>query len=59
MRKNSKLILVEGLCGTGKSTLAERLHRYLLEQGISSLFYDEGAKEHPVEPELACVQTRQ
>lgn len=47
MRKNSKLILVEGLCGTGKSTLAERLHRYLIQQGISSRFYDEGAKGHP------------
>ncbi|MDQ8738700.1 hypothetical protein [Paenibacillus sp. LHD-38] len=47
MRKNSKLILVEGLCGTGKSTLAERLHCYLVQQGISSRFYDEGAKGHP------------
>ncbi|AZN38322.1 adenylyl-sulfate kinase [Paenibacillus albus] len=48
MQKNGKLILVEGLCGTGKSTLAERLHRYLQQQGISSHFYDEGAKGHPV-----------
>jgi hypothetical protein len=47
MRKNCKLILVEGLCGTGKSTLAERLHHYLVQQGISSRFYDEGAKGHP------------
>lgn len=47
MRKNSKLILVEGLCGTGKSTLAERFHCYLLHQGIPSLFYEEGAKGHP------------
>lgn len=47
MRRNCKLILVEGLCGTGKSTLAERLHRYLLEQGISSSFFDEGADGHP------------
>jgi hypothetical protein len=39
--------LIEGLCGTGKSTLAERLHRYLLQQGISSSFYDEGAVGHP------------
>ncbi|SEO74387.1 hypothetical protein [Paenibacillus sp. OV219] len=48
MQKKCKLILVEGLCGTGKSTLAERLHRYLLHQGISSYFYDEGAEGHPV-----------
>ncbi|XEC94485.1 hypothetical protein AB6A23_24760 [Paenibacillus tarimensis] len=41
------MILVEGLCGTGKSTLAERLHRYLVQQGISSSFYDEGAEGHP------------
>lgn len=47
MQNNCKLILVEGLCGTGKSTLAERLHCYLLQQGISARFYDEGAKGHP------------
>lgn len=48
MQKNCKLILVEGLCGTGKSTLAERLHRYLVQQGVFSGFYDEGAEGHPV-----------
>ncbi|MFC5407655.1 hypothetical protein [Cohnella soli] len=47
MREGCKLILVEGLCGTGKSTLAERLHRFLVQQGISSSFYDEGAEDHP------------
>lgn len=47
MRSDCKLILVEGLCGTGKSTSAERLQRHLVEQGIPSGFYDEGAKEHP------------
>ncbi|GLX68028.1 hypothetical protein [Paenibacillus glycanilyticus] len=48
MQKDCKLILVEGLCGTGKSTLAERLHHYLIQQGKKSLFYDEGAEGHPV-----------
>ncbi|REE66664.1 hypothetical protein A8990_14932 [Paenibacillus taihuensis] len=48
MRKNCKLILVEGLCGTGKSTLAERLNGYLQKQGEASRFYDEGAAGHPV-----------
>ncbi len=47
MRKDCKLILVEGLCGTGKSTLAERLHQYLVQQGRSSCFFDEGAEGHP------------
>ncbi|NOU66510.1 hypothetical protein GC096_20930 [Paenibacillus sp. LMG 31461] len=47
MRKNCKLILVEGLCGTGKSTLAEKLNGYLVQQGIPSRFYDEGAIGHP------------
>lgn len=47
MRKDCKLILVEGLCGTGKSTLAERLHHYLIQQGRSSRFYEEGAEGHP------------
>lgn len=48
MRRDCKLILVEGLCGTGKSTLAEQLHRHLVRQGISSGFFDEGAEGHPV-----------
>ncbi|MGO4106351.1 hypothetical protein [Paenibacillus sp. YAF4_2] len=47
MRRNCKLILVEGLCGTGKSTLAERLNGYLAKKDISSHFYDEGAVRHP------------
>jgi adenylate kinase family enzyme len=47
MREDCKLILVEGLCGTGKSTLAERLHKYLVQQGRPSCFYDEGAEGHP------------
>ncbi|QHT63640.1 hypothetical protein GXP70_29255 [Paenibacillus lycopersici] len=47
MRKDGRLILVEGLCGTGKSTLAERLQRHLAGQGILSEFYDEGAAGHP------------
>ena len=47
MKKNNKLILIEGLCGTGKSTLAERLHRYLIQQGILASYYDEGAEGHP------------
>ncbi|MDG0791176.1 hypothetical protein OMP38_10055 [Cohnella ginsengisoli] len=41
------MVLVEGLCGTGKSTLAEKLHHYLLQQGMQSCFYDEGAEGHP------------
>ncbi|PWV99721.1 hypothetical protein DFQ01_11395 [Paenibacillus cellulosilyticus] len=48
MAGKHRVILVEGLCGTGKSTLAERLHQYLTLQGISSHFYDEGAPGHPV-----------
>lgn len=47
MSGRSKLILVEGLCGTGKTTLAERLHRDLENRGIPSRFYDEGAGDHP------------
>jgi len=47
MSRDCKLILVEGLCGTGKSTLAERLHHYLVQQGRSSCFYDEGAEGNP------------
>jgi len=42
-----KLILVEGLCGTGKSTLAGRLYRHIAAQGIPARFYDEGAEGHP------------
>lgn len=47
MHRGCKLILVEGLCGTGKSTLAERLHHHLAQREIPSKFYDEGAEQHP------------
>lgn len=47
MPSKCKLILVEGLCGMGKSTLAELLHRNIENQGVPSSFYDEGAYGHP------------
>lgn len=53
MPSNCKLILVEGLCGMGKSTLAERLHRNIENQGVPSSFYDEGAYGHPAS--LNCM----
>ncbi|WP_020616405.1 hypothetical protein [Paenibacillus daejeonensis] len=48
MRTKHRLILIEGLCGTGKTTLAERLNDYLMQQGQRSRLYDEGAEQHPV-----------
>ena len=36
MRMNYKLIFVEGLPGTGKTTLSERIYKLLVSQGISA-----------------------
>lgn len=43
-----KLVLIEGLCGTGKTTLGGRLRDALAAEGIACRFYDEGAADHPV-----------
>jgi hypothetical protein len=43
-----RLILIEGLPGSGKTSLAEFLCSHLLETGISCEWESEQAKDHPV-----------
>jgi thymidylate kinase len=45
---DTKLILIEGLPGSGKSTTAERLAAELREHGKSCRWFHEWAEDHPV-----------
>lgn len=44
-----KLIMVEGLPGSGKSTHAKWIHEMLTEQGVDSQLYLEGNLNHPAD----------
>lgn len=48
---NSKLILVEGLPGFGKTTTAQLIHEILTEMNIKSQLFLEGNLEHPADYE--------
>ena len=48
---NHRLILIEGIPGSGKSTLSARLETWLKDQGIAARLYSEG-DAHPAD--LAC-----
>lgn len=45
----AKLIIVEGLPGSGKSTTAQIIYDILKEKGISTEFYCEGNYNHPAD----------
>lgn len=47
----SKLILVEGLPGSGKSTTARLIHDILIENGVNAELYMEGNLDHPADYE--------
>lgn len=47
--QNTHLIIIEGLPATGKSTLASIIADKLKKEGISVVFADEGAKDHPAD----------
>jgi len=49
--KNSKLILIEGLPGFGKTTTAQLVHEILIEMNIKSQLFLEGNLEHPADYE--------
>ena len=48
VRPASRLILVEGMIGSGKTTTAERLGDWLSGRGEDVRAYDEGAADHPI-----------
>jgi len=52
-----KLVLIDGLPGTGKSTLARSLCEVLREGGLETAWYLEEAGDHPVHP-ASLIQTR-
>lgn len=45
----TKLIIVEGLPGSGKSTTAQMVYDILKEKGINTEFYSEGNYKHPAD----------
>jgi hypothetical protein len=53
----SKLILVEGLPGSGKTTMAGTIHRWLEQNGIGSRLYNEGNLDHPADYEAVAYLT--
>lgn len=54
---NTKLILVEGLPGFGKSTTARLLHELLTEHHIQNDFFSEGDLNHPADFEGVAYYT--
>ncbi len=46
---STKLILVEGLPGSGKTTLAKEINQHLLKAGVPSTVHLEGELSHPVD----------
>ncbi|MBT2692687.1 hypothetical protein [Bacillus sp. ISL-55] len=55
----SKLILVEGLPGSGKSTTARLIHDILIEQGVNAELYMEGNLDHPADYEGVAYFTEE
>jgi len=50
---NSQLVLVEGIPGVGKTTMAKKIKEYLDKQNVQSKLYLEGDFNHPADYE--CV----
>lgn len=56
---NTKLIIFEGIPGSGKTTTSQLLHKYFLEIGIGSDIFVEGC-EHPIDlPFYAYLSLRE
>ena len=48
---NTKLIIIEGLPGSGKSTIAQLVSTMVADRGIKAQLYQEGNLEHPADYE--------
>ncbi|MDR9856199.1 hypothetical protein RJP21_21585 [Paenibacillus sp. VCA1] len=46
---NTKLIIIEGLPGSGKSTIAQLVYEMLTGRGIEAQLFQEGSLEHPAD----------
>lgn len=55
--KNTKLILIEGLPGSGKTSTARYVKKILDEQNIANRLFLEGDLEHPADYESAAYLT--
>jgi Cdc6-like AAA superfamily ATPase len=56
---NTKLILIEGNPGSGKTTTAGNLSKYLSEKGMEHVVYLEGDLHHPADFESVACFTEQ
>src|SRR5574342_615839 len=56
---NTKLILVEGLPGSGKSTTAKLIQEILTEQNVKAELYMEGNLDHPADYEGVAFFTEE
>jgi len=51
----SKLILVEGIPGSGKTTIAKKISAYFRDMGVNTITYAEG-EAHPADLGwIACI----
>ncbi|MCM3341071.1 hypothetical protein M3650_21145 [Paenibacillus sp. MER TA 81-3] len=58
--KNTKLIIVEGVAGSGKTTTAQHIYDKLRERGVVAELYLEGNTDHPADYEYtACLTEEQ
>ncbi|MBN2554476.1 MAG: hypothetical protein JXA97_00935 [Anaerolineales bacterium] len=57
MQQLRKLILVEGIPGSGKTTIAEWINAQLEEEGVQTALYLEGHPDHPADYESTAYFT--
>lgn len=54
---NSRLILVEGIPGAGKTTTARKIKEKLIDEGKEAILYEEGMS-HPADMAWECLFKR-
>ena len=55
---NTKLIMVEGLPGSGKSTISQLIAEILRQQGMNVQLFQEGHLDHPADYESVACYTQ-